>query len=224
VAGAALLIPRGGDDPPPPVVGPGVSSLPASGPRNAPPSATSNPAPVSAEDADRIAGIVTGPPATPTNTPERQPESTPANRTAPDRRAVEPETPPVKPTPDPPPERRTGSSFDEGAARREIRALVERQRRATEAADLRALLADVHPDLREEASFDMQAMMATADQVRSEVSDIQIEFEDTEVAYVAFAVRLTGRLLATGERVLIADTMASWTLLNESGRWLIWEW
>ncbi|MEZ4414222.1 MAG: protein kinase [Gemmatimonadota bacterium] len=133
-------------------------------------------------------------------------------------------TPPPDTARKPPPVVPEVRGFDAAAARRAILAVVERQRRATEAGDLRGLLADVHPNLIPEATRDIQAMLATVGDLSSQVADVQVEFEDDHHAYVEFHTHLTGRLLATGEFVEIADDWINWSMVYESGRWLIWEW
>jgi len=127
---------------------------------------------------------------------------------------TESETKPAVPAePDPP--------DAEAAARAAIEAIVERQRRGTETADLTLLLADVAPALHDDVRDGVADMESTARDVTSQISDIRIALRDATHATVSFHTVLTGIRKRDERRVTIYDGAVRWTLERSADRWLI---
>jgi hypothetical protein len=112
---------------------------------------------------------------------------------------------------------------NEEAARMAILAIVERQRRATEAGDLDLLLQDVAPELHEAVRTSFHEMARSAREIRSKVTRVGVELAGADSAKVAFHTLLTGVRIKDGRAVTIYDGQVVWRVERRAGRWLICE-
>lgn len=117
-----------------------------------------------------------------------------------------------------PPER-----FDEAAARRDIEALVERQRRALEARNRELFLREVHASRRAEAGVLFDGVVAPFSAIRSEIGRVEVYLDGPDQAAVGYDVRMTLTLREDGRQVVVSD-QENWVLLHEGGRWWIFDW
>lgn len=114
-------------------------------------------------------------------------------------------------------------SFDIERARRELVAVVERQRRATESGDGALFVRDLTPELAISAADDLDTLHAEWSAVRSELWNVRIRFEDGTRAHVDFHTRLVGTPRGGGREEVIQDTHVYWTLSLRDDRWWIVE-
>ncbi len=119
----------------------------------------------------------------------------------------------------------TSRADDEGldaeAARREIAAVVERQRRATETGDLALFLRDLAPDLHEESRDNLRELHEAVDSVRSVVRQVRVEFADAETATARVQVVLSVQRPRQKRWVTAFDGWVVWELSRIGGRWVI---
>jgi hypothetical protein len=113
------------------------------------------------------------------------------------------------------------AAFNEAEARRAIESIIERQRMATEQADLDLLLEDVAPELHAALRESFAEMQKTARSVQSRITSIEVEFESPTQAIVTFRARVSGERTTDGRRVSIYDGEVEWELAWMNNRWLI---
>lgn len=149
--------------------------------------------------------------------PTTSPETTPA------REAGDPK---VQPTAkdsvegrEPRTEARPG--FDEAVARAELREIVERQRRATEAGDEALFRRDVSTELANLHAPYLAELHRFYSQVRSEVSNLGMEFMDTAMVVLDFHARVSGVRAGGRTREGIQDSHVYWLVQRRGERWII---
>lgn len=119
------------------------------------------------------------------------------------------------PAPTPPP--------DDGAeerARAAIRAIIERQRQATERVSLDAALADVSAALARQYRPHFAQLRELRD-VRSVITGVEIDVTGAAHAEARFHARVTGTRKSTGAPVTVADGPVRWRLTLTGERWII---
>jgi hypothetical protein len=112
-------------------------------------------------------------------------------------------------------------SFDIERARRELVAIAERQRRATEAGDADLFVGDLSPELARGAAPDLAALHREWSAISSEIWNLAIYFEDATRARMDFHTRISGEPARRGARRVIQDVHVYWTLAHRGGRWVI---
>lgn len=122
-------------------------------------------------------------------------------------------------TPVSPPPAETASA----AARREIGAIIERQRQAVEQGDRALFLRDIHPDLRDEATEIFDDGYAGARNIRSTIRNVSIELLEPDHAFVSFDVTLSFIVRSDGRSEQQSAT-EQWDVIREGGRWWIIAW
>jgi hypothetical protein len=142
---------------------------------------------------------------------------TPAADAGADRR--EPAQTERQPAREDPTPNRTG--FDEAAAANAIRGIVDRQRRATVENNIELLLRDVAPELHAELRRSFQDMHATARDIASRITNVDIEFDDEQHASVTFHARITAVRRRDNRSVVIHDGPVEWLLERRGQQWLI---
>lgn len=111
--------------------------------------------------------------------------------------------------------------FDEAAARDEILEIIERQHRATETGDVELLLQDVAPERHPEVRKSFGEMHASAREIKSEITRIEISFRPGSRVAVEFHARLTGKRISDGRAVTIYNGQVTWVLERRDEDWLI---
>ncbi len=119
------------------------------------------------------------------------------------------------------PEPELESFFDEARARAELRDVVERQRRATESGDRALFLQDLCPELGSLHAPFLAELHQVFSQIRSEVSNLDVEFVDSEMAVVDFTARISG--IRRGERTwqVIQNSHVHWLVERRDQRWIV---
>lgn len=112
-------------------------------------------------------------------------------------------------------------NFDIERARRELVAIAERQRRATEAGDADLFVGDLSPELARGAAPDLAALHREWSAISSEIWNLAIYFEDATRARMDFHTRISGEPARRGARRVIQDVHVYWTLAHRGGRWVI---
>lgn len=108
-------------------------------------------------------------------------------------------------------------------ARELVRGIVERQIRAVEAGDRALFLGDFHPDVRAAAALEFDQAAAGVANIRSTISNLNIEFLESDHAFVTFDVDVTFTVRADGrtERQSYGEM---WDVRREGDRWWIVAW
>jgi len=113
--------------------------------------------------------------------------------------------------------------FDEAGARAELREIVERQRRATEAGDEALFRRDVSPELANFHAPFLAELHRFYSQIRSEVSNLGMEFADTTMVVLDFHARVSGVRAGGRAREVIQDSHVYWLVQRRGERWIIVE-
>jgi predicted Ser/Thr protein kinase len=111
--------------------------------------------------------------------------------------------------------------FDEGAARAELREIVERQRRATEAGDEALFRRDVSRELANLHAPFLAELHRLYSQIRSEVSNLDMEFADSTMVVLDFHARVSGVRAGGRVREVIQDSHVYWLVQRRGEGWII---
>jgi hypothetical protein len=177
-------------------------------------------------------GVVSAPP--PSGGLGLQPPSgLPPATDAPEERRTAPQGAPTAPDPAPAPGRETGPArpseaslaerarLAEAAATREIDAILDRQRRATESGDVDLLLRDVDSRLHRDVRRAFTGMHRDASHVKSEITNRTVRFTADDSAQVSFHAVITATRRGDRQRITITDRIVVWRLARSDGRWQI---
>jgi predicted Ser/Thr protein kinase len=108
----------------------------------------------------------------------------------------------------------------EAAARSEIQAIVERQRRATETGDRVLAVQDLAPALQKRMADELSKLHEGAMDISSRITDLKIEFLDPNRANVTMVASISFIRRKGGERESHSNKVR-WELKRVENRWLI---
>ncbi|MFB0565356.1 MAG: protein kinase [Candidatus Aminicenantaceae bacterium] len=111
---------------------------------------------------------------------------------------------------------------DTAISRREIRQIIERQRKAEEEKDLLTLLNDIGSSiLSNQRRADAMLLFNYYDDIKSLVSNISIKFKNRNQVEVSFSHMLTAIYKKTGLRRVLFEGVKTWTMKRQGKIWKI---
>lgn len=114
-------------------------------------------------------------------------------------------------------------SFDIERARRELTEIIDRQRQATVTGDVDLFTRDLAPELATEVADDLVTLHREWSDLRSDIRNVSIRFDDATRARVDFHTVITGTPRGWDSEQLLQDTHVYWTVVRRDEVWLIIE-